>query len=234
MSAPPPGSLKKQVLSDARAAVAGNDYVKLLRHRWGRALASALAVAAVATGLAGGFERVETPTGISALEPQEAGAAVDAGLYHVVVESAWLSHRPSQKLDYVDLDSRTLYIAATVTYRDRRSMPSPGKLAQDLVWLANDAGTPSDPRMATGIERIGGAQLTLQPGVPTRAVLSWRLSAQDPPVPARMRVAVMGHDFSPSTWLTQEEGWVSTAPAGLWEIAVDDRRPRERAAEAGR
>ena len=233
MSSPPPDSLKKQVLSDARGAVTGNDYVKLLRHRWGRGLAAVLAVAAVATGLAGGFERVVKPTGIAALEPQEAGAAVDAGLYQVAVQSAWRSHKPSQKLDYVDVDSDTLYVAATVTYRDRRSMPASGKLAQDLVWLANDAGAPSAPQMATGVERVGGAQLTLQPGVPTQAVLSWRLSPQGPPVPTRMRVAVMGYDFTPSTWLTQEEGWVRAAPAGLWEIAVEDRRPGERAAEAG-
>lgn len=235
LNPPPSGSLKARVLSDARDALAGNGYVKLLRHRWGRVLAAALAVAAAATGLAGGFDRVEKPTGIAALEPQPAGAAVDAGLYDVTVHSAWRSHRPSQKLDYVDPDSDMLYVAATVTWLDRRSMPPAGKLGQDLVWLAGEAGAPGDPRMATSVERVGGAQLTLQPGMPTQAVLSWRLSPRDPPVPALLRVAVMGYTFSPSTWLTQKEGWVRAAPAGLWEIAVEDRRPGElTAVEAGR
>ena len=48
-----------------------------------------------------------------------------------------------------------------------------------------------------------------------------------PPAPTRMRVAVMGYTFSPSTWLTQKEGWVRAAPSGLWEVPVEDRRPLE-------
>ena len=235
MSAPPPESLKQRTVAAARGAVEGNGYVKLLRQRWGRVLAAVLAVAAAATGLAGGFERVEQPTGIAALTPQPAGAAVDAGLYDVVVQSAWLSHKPSQRLDYVDPDRTTLYVAATITWRDRRSMPPAGKLGQDLVWLANAAGAAPNPQTATGVERVGGAQLVLQPDMPTQAVLSWRLSPQGPPAPTRMRVAVMGYTFSPSTWQTPEEHWTRAKPAGLWEFTVEDRRPRELAArKAGR
>lgn len=232
LNAPPPDSLKRRAVAAARGAVEDNGYVKLLRKRWGRVLAAALAVAAAATALAGGFERVEKLTGIAALTPQPAGTTVDAGLYEVVVRSAWLSHRVSQRLNYIDPDRTMLYVAATITWHDRRSMPPAGKLGQDLVWLANAAGAPPDPQMATSVERAGGAQLALQPGMPTEAVLSWRLAPQGPAAPARMRMAVMGYTFTPSTWLTQEEGWVRAAPAGLWEVPVEDRRPLESAAEA--
>src|SRR5690606_39422881 len=109
-----------------------------------------------------------------------------------------------------------------------------GSLGQDLVVLANGAGATAHPQMATGVERLGGGQLVLQPGLPTGAVLSWRLSPQGPAAPARMRVAVMGYTFSPSTWKMPEEKWERATPAGLWEFAVEDRRPRELAArEAG-
>ena len=234
MNAPPPESLKRRAVAAARGAVEDNGYVKLLRNRRGRVLAAALAVAAAATGLAGGFERVKKPTGIAALTPQPAGATVDAGLYEVVVHSAWLSHKPSQRLDYVDPDRTILYATATVTWRDRRSMPPAGPLGKDLMWLANAAGTPSNPQMATGVERAGGAQLALQPGLPTEAVLSWHLSPQGPAAPTRMRLAVMGYTFTPGTWKAPKDKWTRTLPAGLWEITVEDRRPGELAARKAR
>lgn len=229
MSREAPDSLKKQVLTDAREAIDGNDYLKMLRHRWGKALAVIATALAVGIAASGGFSRVEKPTGLITLTPQAAGVWVDAGLYKVRVDSAWISHRVSQRLDYLDPDRSTLYLHATVIHQDTSALPSPETFAQDLVWISGTIGGDTAPKVADSTERTGGAALTLQPGVPTDAVLGWRLEASGP-APALMQVAVMGHEFTPSTWLTQEEGWLETSPVGLWQIAIDDRRAAERAA----
>lgn len=240
MNAPPPESLKKQVLTDARGAVMGNDYVQLLRYRWARGLALVIAIAATVIGLLGGFERAAKPSALASLKPQPAGAAVDGGLYKMTVHSAWVSYHTqplSAQADnslYNDLRHSALHVAATVTYQFDRPLPGVADIARSVVWLHPGPDGKPTPQTPEDAIRIGGALLKLQPSVPTQAILTWRLPDADVPGPARVRLGLMGYKFLPSTWLTQQPGWVSDKPAGIWDIAVQDRRPAERAARQAR
>lgn len=236
MTSSPPDSLKKKVLSDAQDAVAGNDYVKLLRYRWARGLALVVGIAATAIGLAGGFERVEKPSPLASLTPQAPGATVDGGLYKMAVHSVWASHHThatSAEVDtsYSGFTHGALHAAVSLEYRYDTFLPGVADVRQSIVWLrAEPDATPHSPQPPSNVGRVGGAELQLQPGVPTEAILTWRLPEGDSPVPARVRIGLMGYKFVPSSWLTQQPTWIGDKPAGIWDMPVQDRRPEERAA----
>ena len=231
-----PQSLRKTALAYAKSIVNDNDYARLLRYRWGRVLAFAVAVGAVIVGLLGGFDQVEKKTSsVTEFVPHQVNEAIDGGLFSVIVHSAWVSHERSETVaytspgSYINTSSANLYVAMTVTVLDDKPS-SLYELDETLVWMQGGMkAVPLKPVKVSDVNRDGNSLVSgLQPGLPTLVIAKWTYLAGDIAVQSPIVIGLSGYRRGKD----DPSFWVQDGPKGIWSVPVQDRRPAERAVMA--
>lgn len=184
-------------------------WIAILRHRWGRIalLLAALAVAAVAA--AGGLRRAASLPG--ARHPVlAAGQSVETGAFAVTPLQAWVADAPPGA--YPRPGKRVLMLRLRVENRTDQAFAASALFSQDVVWLPDGR---SNERKAQPLRRADDHTLTvqLQPGVPVLVDMAWEFDAAEP-LRAPPTWGVYARRFVERGYLQGEgdAGWKQDAP----------------------
>jgi hypothetical protein len=216
MERPAPGSAPPARSTDQQ------QWIAILRHRWGRVLLLLAALAVAVIAASGGFQRASSLPG--ARHPVlAAGQSVDTGAFAITPLRAWVADAPPGA--YPQAGKRVLVLRLRVENRTDAAFAAAALFAQDVVWLPDGR---SNERKAQPLRRADDHTLTvqLQPGVPVLVDMAWEFDAGQP-VSMPPTWGVYARRFVERGYLQGEgdAGWKQDAP--LARIVLEPGAPPE-------
>ena len=200
-----------------------DDALALLRTRRGRGLGLLLLVAIAITAALGGFRKAPASKA-SQMPRQPPGTAIDAGLFKVAADGAYLTRRaPGSHYDATG--NSFLVVPVTVTNQGDSAYGVQGFLQQDLPLLRKGADGEVQTVPADMLQRAGdgGFAVVLNPRLRTGVLLVWKLPVAAP-APRDIQLGIIGRAYTAKAYTTLQSGWLQTGAAGIWRLPVADRR----------
>lgn len=186
--------------------------------RW-RIAAAVVLLAAIVTAALGGFRFAPKTSAKS----EELGKRVTTNALAVQPLRVWLDTNhpvglatPTPPVDYLVLEAEV----ENLTRQSNNYF-----LASDLVWLTSQDDQKG--KRADATYRVDDTTLlgNLQPKLPVRVRLSWKLP-HGAVLPSPLRFGLYARRYVEKTYLTGESTWLQDGPGATLKLPVEDRRNR--------
>lgn len=198
-------------------------WLAILRTRWGRAAAVLALVVAVVVVAGGGLRRATSLPGVE-YPVAKAGQRITTGAFAITPQRAWLAETVPG--GYPKAGKRYLVLRVTAENLTQEGFAAASLLVQDVVWLPDGR---ANERKGEPLHRADDHSLAveLQPGLPVLLDMVWELEAGTP-VQQPVRWGVYARDYVERAYLQGDSGWRQGQPHSKIEL-----QPGPPPAEAG-